>query len=280
MDVRRQLSRSRRVMERIGLVAGRKVRPSAAGRQPHPAPRGLPFGGVSAAHVPPGWPAGVHPPGTEGFERTAVAFLLDQCPAEYRGHDLLRRQPAVLARFAAHHVAGAIEAAREGYRQARTELSAPSVRRSSRRPCRSTRSKAPGWSGRSPGRPRRAGPARQRSSPASDRPLREPARGARRRGQRAPSRCSIASWSRRSKAMPRSASASGSNVSARSVAEGLARARVGHGELVHPGGASAACTSGSARNGLRLLAQDQVVAHAAARPTPTRPSMSSVRGGL
>ena len=51
-----------------------------------------------------------------------MAFLLDQCPAEYRGHDLLRRQPVVLARFAAHHVAGAIEAAREGYRQARTEL--------------------------------------------------------------------------------------------------------------------------------------------------------------
>jgi hypothetical protein len=72
--------------------------------------------------VPPGWPAGVHPPGTEGFERTAVAYLLDLCPPDYRGYPVLRRQPLVLARFAAHHVHGAIEAAREGYRMARTEL--------------------------------------------------------------------------------------------------------------------------------------------------------------
>ena len=72
--------------------------------------------------VPPGWPAEVHPPGTEGFERTAVTYLLDQCPPEYRGYPVLRRQPLVLARFAAHHVDGAVNAARAGYRNARTEL--------------------------------------------------------------------------------------------------------------------------------------------------------------
>jgi hypothetical protein len=72
--------------------------------------------------VPPGWPPSVQPPGADGFERTAVAFLIDLCPPDYRAYDVLRRQPLVLARFAAHHVNGAIEAAREGYRMARTEL--------------------------------------------------------------------------------------------------------------------------------------------------------------
>jgi hypothetical protein len=72
--------------------------------------------------VPPGWPVEVHPPGTDGFERTAVAYLLDRCPPEYRAYPVLRRQPLVLARFAAHHVDGAVKSARAGYRNARTEL--------------------------------------------------------------------------------------------------------------------------------------------------------------
>jgi hypothetical protein len=72
--------------------------------------------------VPPGWPKGVHPPGTEGFQRTATAYLLDLCPPDYRAYGVLKRQPLVLARFAAHHVDGAIAAARKGYRNARTEL--------------------------------------------------------------------------------------------------------------------------------------------------------------
>jgi hypothetical protein len=72
--------------------------------------------------VPPGWPEQVHPPGSDGFERTAVGWLFDLCPPEYRSHDVLRAHPVVLARFARQHVAAAVEAARTGYRTARADL--------------------------------------------------------------------------------------------------------------------------------------------------------------
>jgi hypothetical protein len=75
------------------------------------------------AYVPPGWPAGVHPPGTERFEETAVAWLLEFVPAEYRRYGVLRRYPVVLARMARQHVSASVEAARLGFRTARTELS-------------------------------------------------------------------------------------------------------------------------------------------------------------
>lgn len=73
-------------------------------------------------YVPPGWPSGVHPPGTERFEDTAVAWLFELVPPEYRRYGVLRRYPVVLARMARHHVATAIEAAREGFRAARADL--------------------------------------------------------------------------------------------------------------------------------------------------------------
>lgn len=75
-----------------------------------------------AAYLPPGWPAGVHPPGSEGFERTAVAWLLDVVPPDYRLYGVLRRHPVALAAMAGHHVAACVEGARNGYRTARTEL--------------------------------------------------------------------------------------------------------------------------------------------------------------
>lgn len=75
------------------------------------------------AYVPPGWPSGVHPPGTERFEDTAVAWLFDLVPPEYRRYGVLRRYPLVLSRMARQHVAAALEAAREGFRTARAELS-------------------------------------------------------------------------------------------------------------------------------------------------------------
>ncbi|MCO6011153.1 hypothetical protein NE236_39985 [Actinoallomurus purpureus] len=75
------------------------------------------------AYVPPGWPSGVHPPGTERFEDTAVAWLFDLVPPEYRRYGVLRRYPIVLSRMARHHVAADLEAAREGFRTARAELS-------------------------------------------------------------------------------------------------------------------------------------------------------------
>jgi hypothetical protein len=74
------------------------------------------------AYVPPGWPSGVHPPGTEDFERTAQAWLLDTVPPDYRLHGVLRRYPLALAAMAIHHTRACVAGAREGYRTARTEL--------------------------------------------------------------------------------------------------------------------------------------------------------------
>ena len=67
---------------------------------------------VPRVYVPPGWPAAVRPPGAEGWLRSATAFLLDQCPPEYRSHSVLLRHPVVLARFAAGFVASQLDATR------------------------------------------------------------------------------------------------------------------------------------------------------------------------
>ncbi len=75
-----------------------------------------------AAYIPPGWPTGVHPPGTEDFEATAVTWLLDVVPPDFRLHGVLRRHPAALAAMARHHTQACVEGARTGYRTARTEL--------------------------------------------------------------------------------------------------------------------------------------------------------------
>jgi hypothetical protein len=75
-----------------------------------------------AAYVPPGWPTGVHPPGSEEFGQTAVTWLLDVVPPDYRLHGVLRRHPVALAALARHHLAACVAGAREGYRTARAEL--------------------------------------------------------------------------------------------------------------------------------------------------------------
>ncbi len=51
-----------------------------------------------------------------------MAWLLDQCPSEYRTHEVLMRHPVVLARFAAHHIESALAGARSAYGSARREL--------------------------------------------------------------------------------------------------------------------------------------------------------------
>jgi len=63
----------------------------------------------------------VHPPGSEDWEDTAVAWLLDVLP-EYRKHTMVCRWPVMLAVIARHTLGGAVEGARQGYRMARTEL--------------------------------------------------------------------------------------------------------------------------------------------------------------
>ena len=74
------------------------------------------------ARTPPGWPPEVLPPHAPDWERGAVAWLFDLCPPDYRAHDVLRRHPVVLARFAGEHVAAGVEAARSGLRTVRRDL--------------------------------------------------------------------------------------------------------------------------------------------------------------
>jgi hypothetical protein len=72
--------------------------------------------------VPPGWPAEVDPPGAPDWERSAVSWLLDLCPGDYRAYEVLRRHPVVLARFAARQVGAQVAATRDGLAAVRTDL--------------------------------------------------------------------------------------------------------------------------------------------------------------
>jgi len=72
-------------------------------------------------NMPLGWPQDVQPPGSEGWEATAVTWLLDLVP-EYRQYDMVCRHPVLLASIARHLLHGSVEGAREGYRTVRTEL--------------------------------------------------------------------------------------------------------------------------------------------------------------
>lgn len=74
-------------------------------------------------HVaPPGWPSAVRPPDAPDWERTAVNWLFDICPPEYRSHRTLRRHLVVLARFAVLHVEAQQAACRRGLSEARAGL--------------------------------------------------------------------------------------------------------------------------------------------------------------
>lgn len=76
------------------------------------------------APVPPGWPQAVRPPGAPHWEGTALNWLLDLCPPEYRGYPVLFRHPAVLAWLAGRHVDGQLDAIRRALASARAELAA------------------------------------------------------------------------------------------------------------------------------------------------------------
>jgi hypothetical protein len=75
-----------------------------------------------AAYLPPGWPTGVHPPDSDDFETTAVAWLLEIVPPDYRLHGVAAQHPVALAAMARHHTSACVEGARAGYRTVRTEL--------------------------------------------------------------------------------------------------------------------------------------------------------------
>jgi hypothetical protein len=72
--------------------------------------------------VPTDWPAGVHPPGSPDFARTASAWLLDAVHPDYRLHGVLVRHPIALAAVARHHLNACVDGARNGYRTARSDL--------------------------------------------------------------------------------------------------------------------------------------------------------------
>ena len=76
------------------------------------------------ASLPPGWPAAVRPPGAPDWEHTAVAWLFDLVPPDYRAHEVLRRYPLLLARFARDHVAAGLEAAITAYEREGARLAA------------------------------------------------------------------------------------------------------------------------------------------------------------
>ncbi len=74
-------------------------------------------------HVaPPGWPREVRPPDAPGWEQSAVSWLLDLCPPDYRRYAGLRRHVVVLARFAVLHVEANQAACRRGLSEARADL--------------------------------------------------------------------------------------------------------------------------------------------------------------
>lgn len=77
---------------------------------------------MSSGYLPPGWPAPVPGPGTPEFEASAVSWLYEHCPADFRRYAVLRRYPLLLGRLAVEQLTAARSAAREGYRTARAQL--------------------------------------------------------------------------------------------------------------------------------------------------------------
>jgi hypothetical protein len=75
-----------------------------------------------AAFTPPGWPAVVPPPGAPEWEQAASAWLLDLCPADFRGYPVLRKHPLALAWLAAQHVDASRQAMARALGRARADL--------------------------------------------------------------------------------------------------------------------------------------------------------------
>jgi len=72
--------------------------------------------------LPPGWPPAVRAPDSPDWQRSAVTWLFDLCPADYRGHPVLGRHPLGLAYLASRHVDAQLAGLREGRSGVRTAL--------------------------------------------------------------------------------------------------------------------------------------------------------------
>jgi len=79
--------------------------------------------GMASSTTPPGWPDGVLAPGATLWERSALNWLLDQCPPDYRGYAVLTRHPLALVHLAAVHVEASMQATKRARATARADLS-------------------------------------------------------------------------------------------------------------------------------------------------------------
>ncbi|AKT52000.1 hypothetical protein ADJ73_13220 [Arsenicicoccus sp. oral taxon 190] len=62
------------------------------------------------------------PPGVDGWRDRAVPWLLDQCPADFRGYASWRRHPQALSWVAVQQVDAQLAGMRQAYRQVRVAL--------------------------------------------------------------------------------------------------------------------------------------------------------------
>ncbi|NLT54171.1 MAG: hypothetical protein GXX79_06295 [Actinomycetales bacterium] len=72
--------------------------------------------------TPPDWPAEVRPPGAPDWVRSAVVWLLDLCPADYRRYQVLNRHAVALAWIAVQHTRAAMEGNRRALSTMRVDL--------------------------------------------------------------------------------------------------------------------------------------------------------------
>ncbi|MEV1178108.1 hypothetical protein, partial [Nonomuraea sp. NPDC049784] len=113
---------------RTGALPGRDASgPVASSKAVQSGSRSRPAARAGRAYddgmfVPPEWPPEVLTPDKPDWESSAVAWLLDTAPAEYRDYQAVRRYPVALARMVAGHVDAAINAARASYRLAAHDL--------------------------------------------------------------------------------------------------------------------------------------------------------------
>jgi hypothetical protein len=70
---------------------------------------------IRVVTTPPGWPRAVPDPEDPEFPARVVGWLLELCPPDYRGHEVLRRHPV-------RHAEASLAAARASYAGARRDL--------------------------------------------------------------------------------------------------------------------------------------------------------------
>jgi hypothetical protein len=64
----------------------------------------------------------VPPPDSPDWQVPAAAWLLDHCPADYRGYEGWRKHPVALAWVTTRHIEAQLEAMRGAYRDVRVDL--------------------------------------------------------------------------------------------------------------------------------------------------------------